>query len=107
GKFSGGHLRGDEGVEFPFVGAASGGERGGDWWCGADDIEVGEGGDDDARGEGGEEGGQAAAAGGDAVGVGVLDPFDQAFEAEASQVVGGLVGGVVGGPAAGHVLTQA
>ena len=43
----------------------------------------------------GVEDGDAGAVGGEGVGVGVRDPFDEAVEAEAAQVVGHLVGGVV------------
>ena len=44
----------------------------------------------------GVEHGDADAVGGEAVGVGVGDAFDEAVESEAAQVVGHLVGGVVG-----------
>ena len=74
------------------------------WSC--EGGEVGEGGDDDAGGELGEEGGDAQAVGGDAVGVGAVDAFDEAFEAESAQVVGGLGGGVVGLPEGGHLGAQ-
>ena len=45
--------------------------------------------------------------GGDAVGVGAREAFDEAFETEAAQVIGGLGGAVVGLPEGGHVGTQA
>lgn len=52
--------------------------------------ERGQGGDDDTFGQAGEEGGGAPSVIGDAVAVGVGYAFDEAFEPEAAQVVGGL-----------------
>ena len=90
-----------------FVSAPGDGEGVRGWRAGASDVgEVGEGWNDDSACELSEESGDASSVGGDPIGVGSVDAFDEALESESAQVIRRLRRGVFGFPQDSHVGAQ-